>query len=425
MVPLFGARHHPNFLVSQKMFHRRGRVIFPHEVKEDILHMHQFVSPKKIVTGEGSLQNLANIIKDYEANKVFIFADPILVKVGVTAKLEQLMNDAELAFEIFTGIQPEPPLTIGNAAVQAIRDFGADIVVGIGGGSCIDIAKASAVLACNEGSIEDYLNLTGTKKFANKGLPKILIPTTAGTGAEITDIAVFSLEDTKDVITHEYLLADVAVIDPELTYSLPPRVTAASGIDALTHAVEAFLSINATPLTDTLALEAIRKLSGNVRTAVWNGKDREARKEMAWGSMIAGLSFYNAGVAGVHALAYPLGGLFKIPHGEANAVLLPYVINYIWASCLPKMVILAEAIGVPTEGKSDRTIALEVVQAIRDLVEDVGLPLTLEEYGISDGDLDLLAVNAMKQTRLLVRSPKPFSLHTTKSVFEAAFKGKI
>jgi alcohol dehydrogenase class IV len=387
--------------------------------------MHNFVSPKKIVSGEGSLTNIVDIINKYEASKIFIFADPILKKIGVTGKIDQLMEEAGVSYTIYTDIQPEPPLSVGNAAVQAIREFGADLVIGIGGGSCLDIAKAGAVLAKNEGNISDYLNLTGSKKLENCGLPKILIPTTAGTGAEITDIAVFSLEDTKDVITHEYLIADVAIIDPELTYSLPPRITAASGIDALTHAIEAYLSIKATPLTDTLALEAIRKLSGNIRTAVWNGQNKEARKEMAWGSMIAGLSFYNAGVAGVHALAYPLGGLFKIPHGEANAVLLPYVLDYIWPSCLPKMVVLADALGVPVEGKSDREVAITVVQAVHDLVKDVGLPLTIAEYGITEDHLDLLSENGMKQTRLLERSPKSYTLETTKGVFLAALRGEL
>ncbi len=179
----------------------------------------------------------------------------------------------------------------------------------------------------------------------------MLIPTTAGTGAEVTDIAVFSLADTKDVITHEYLLADYAIVDPVLTYTLPPRITAASGIDAFTHALEAYTSVQATPLTDTLALEAMRRIVGNIRRAVWNGQDKAAREQMALGSLFAGLSFFNAGVAGVHGLAYPLGGLFKLPHGESNAVLLPYVYDYIWPSCLEKMVQVAKIFNLLPMGK--------------------------------------------------------------------------
>lgn len=253
----------------------------------------------------------------------------------------------------------------------------------------------------------------------------MLIPTTAGTGAEITDIAVFSLEETKDVITHEYLLADVAVIDPELTYTLPPRVTASTGVDALTHAVEALVSVNATPLTDALALEAIRKISANIRTAVWRGSNKDARREMAWGSMIAGLSFYNAGVAGVHALAYPLGGLFKIPHGESNAVMLPYIFDYIWPSCLEKMNKMAGALGLRTEGLNRRETALETVKELRNIVKDVGIPSTLKDFGIKEHDIDTLAKNGIEQKRLLARSPKPYTLKDIRERYEAAYHGEL
>jgi alcohol dehydrogenase len=394
-------------------------------MKGEVFTLNTFVSPKKIVTGEGSIEKINDLLIEFHAKKVMIFADPAIVNIGLTKKIEGLLEKQLVLFKIYTDIQPEPPLDVGDRAVQAVREFNADLVIGIGGGSCLDIAKVAAVLAKNEGVVGDYLYLTGTKQLKDQGVPKILIPTTAGTGAEVTDIAVFSLKDTKDVITHEYLLADVAIVDPELTYSLPPRVTAASGVDAFTHAVEAFVSINATTLTDALALDAIRKINGSIRTAVWNGTNKEARREMAWGSLIAGLSFYNAGVAGVHALAYPLGGLFKIPHGESNAVLLPYVFDYIWPSCLPKMKKIAEALSLPTEGKNDREIAVSVVQAFYDLVKDVGLPTTLKDFGIQESNLDLLAKNGIEQRRLLARSPKLFTLETVRQVYEAAYKGEL
>ncbi|WP_257349804.1 iron-containing alcohol dehydrogenase [Pseudalkalibacillus decolorationis] len=387
--------------------------------------MHSFVSPLKLVTGEGSVQKVAEVVHSFHAKKVMIFADPVVVEVGLSKGVEEVLQQEGVEYSLYTEIKPEPPLEVGDRAVAAVREFRADLVIGMGGGSCLDITKAASVLAKNEGSVAEYLNLTGTKTLADRGLPKILIPTTAGTGAEVTDIAVFSLEDTKDVITHEYLLADVAIVDPELTYTLPSRVTAASGVDALTHAVEAYVSVNATDLTDTLALEAIRKITRNLRTAVWHGSNKEARREMAWGSVIAGLSFYNAGVAGVHALAYPLGGLFKIPHGEANAVLLPYVFDHIWPSCLPKMVTLAHEFGLPTEGRSDRELAISVVVGLQDLVKDVGLPSTIKEYGIKESDLDQLAANGIEQKRILARSPKTFTLESTRAVYEAAYNGRL
>ncbi|WP_044747501.1 iron-containing alcohol dehydrogenase [Bacillus alveayuensis] len=387
--------------------------------------MYQFVSPIKIITGEGSIVKIKDIIEDLNAKRVMIFADPVIVNIGQTKKIESILDEKKIDYKIYTEISPEPPLEVGDKAVQAVKEFQADLLIGIGGGSCLDITKASSVLANHEGNVKDYLNLYGTKSITEKGIPKILIPTTAGTGAEVTDIAVFSLKDTKDVITHEHLLADIAIIDPELTYTLPPKVTASSGIDAFTHAIEAYTSVNATELTDVLAQEAMRKINGHIRTAVWHGANKEARKEMAWGSLIAGLSFYNAGVAGVHALAYPLGGLFKIPHGESNAVLLPYVYDYIWPACLPKMKKIAEVLQLPTENKHDREIALSVVQYLHDLVKDTGLPTSLKEYGIQEKDIEILAQNGIEQKRLLSRSPRPFTLDAVKSIYQAAYEGKL
>ncbi|MFD2043022.1 iron-containing alcohol dehydrogenase [Ornithinibacillus salinisoli] len=387
--------------------------------------MSQFISPKKIYHGEGSLAKLEIIIKEVKARKVFLLTDPMLKDLGVINPVLEQLEMQDVTVDINTHVVPEPPLSAGNEVVEAVRKSKPDLVIGVGGGSALDLAKAAAVLAENEGSVEDYLNLSGSKQTTNKGLPKVLIPTTSGTGAEVTDIAVFSLDDTKDVITHENLLADYAIVDPVLTYTLPPKVTAASGIDALTHAVEAYTSIHATPLTDSLALDAIQRIVKNVRTAVWNGQDKHAREQMSLGSLIAGLSFYNAGVAGVHGLAYPLGGLFKIPHGESNALLLPYVYDYIWPSCLDKMVKIAEMMGLPTEGKSARQISIDVVISLQDLVRDVGLPLKLSAYPIEEKDIERLAQNGVKQKRLLDRSPRPLNIDSIREIYTNAYNGVL
>ncbi|MCL6570055.1 MAG: iron-containing alcohol dehydrogenase [Bacillus sp. (in: Bacteria)] len=385
--------------------------------------MDQFVSPKKIYHGEGSLGRLADILKELNTHSVFLLTDPILKDLGVIQPIMKILEEQHIEVYLSTNVVPEPSIIVGNQVVAAVRKYKPELVIGIGGGSALDLAKVAAVLEENDGLVEDYLNLSASKKIMNKGLPKVLIPTTAGTGAEVTDIAVFSLADTKDVITHEYLLTDYAIVDSTLTYTLPPRVTAASGIDAFTHAIEAYTSINATPLTDTLALEAMRRIAGNIRSAVWNGQDKVAREQMALGSLLAGLSFYNAGVAGVHGLAYPLGGLFKLPHGESNAVLLPYVYDYIWPACMDKMVLVAKIFNIPTNGKSDREIARNVVNSLLDLVQDVGLPTNLAAYNIHRDDLGHLAVNGYKQKRLLNRSPKPLTMESIEQIYLHAFEG--
>ncbi|UOR11441.1 iron-containing alcohol dehydrogenase [Halobacillus amylolyticus] len=385
--------------------------------------MYSFISPQNIYHGEHSIKNLETITKSLSAKKVFVLTDPILKELEVINPILSILEENEVEFYLSTNVVPEPSVEVGNRVVEEVRSQKPDLVIGIGGGSALDLAKASAVLAANAGRVEDYLNLTGERQLKEKGIPTVLVPTTAGTGAEVTDISVFSLADSKDVITHEFLLADYAIVDPVLTYTLPPKVTAASGVDALTHAIEAFTSVNATPLTDTLALEAMHRIVGNLRSAVWNKKAYEARKEMSLGSLMAGLSFYNAGVAGVHGLAYPLGGLFKIPHGESNAVLLPYVYHYIWPSCLDKMYGLGEVFSISYEGKDKRQVVLEVVQALYELVEDVGLPTSLSVYNITREDVERLTQNGLKQTRLLARSPMPFGEAEIRNVYRHAWNG--
>ncbi|SEQ00878.1 iron-containing alcohol dehydrogenase [Piscibacillus halophilus] len=385
--------------------------------------MQQFITPKNIYHGKGSIQKLEDIFNEMNVKKVFMLTDPILKELNVIEPIVEIVERNHLDLKISTNVVPEPPLKVGNDVVNEVKTFNPDLVIGVGGGSSLDLAKASAILSTHEGDVEDYLNLTGTKELTNEGVPTVLIPTTAGTGAEVTDIAVFSLKDTKDVITHKYLLANYAIVDPVLTYTLPPKVTAASGIDALTHAIEAYTSVNATPITDTLAVEAMKKIVNNIRSAVWNNHDYKARDEMANGSLIAGLSFYNAGVAGVHGLAYPLGGLFKIPHGESNAVLLPYVYNQIWPATMDKMYSLYEVFDIPVEGKTKREVVKEIVQALYDLVVDVGLATSIAEYNIKEEDIETLTQNGLKQERLLKRSPMKFDEALVRKVYEHAYKG--
>ncbi|WP_018924891.1 iron-containing alcohol dehydrogenase [Salsuginibacillus kocurii] len=386
--------------------------------------MASFLSPVHVITGEGTLLQVPEQVRAFGSKKVMIYADPGVVKAGIVRKLEDILNDTHIENVVYSEVVPEPPLEAGNKAVQALKDSGADFVIGLGGGSSIDIAKAAAVLANHEGNVEDYLNMSGTRSLTNKGLPKMLIPTTSGTGSEVTDISVFSLESTKDVITHPLLLADVALVDPELTYTLPEKITASTGVDALTHAVESYISIHASPITDTLALDAVKRIGGNIRTAVWHGENQEARKQMSLGSLLAGMSFYNAGVAGVHGLAYPLGGRFKIPHGEANALLLPYVFEEIWPACMQKMGDIAEALGANIEGMSEREAAIAGVKELTHIVHDTGIETSLKAYGVKENDIEQLALDGIKQKRLLGRSPRKLYLNMIRSIYQKAYEGR-
>lgn len=384
----------------------------------------KLISPKYIYHGIDSTNEIRDIIKDINCKKVYLLCDPILKEIEAIEKVTEILRELAIDYVVSTNVMAEPTVEKGNEIVQEVRKAQPDLVIGLGGGSTIDLAKAASLVAPQEGNIENYLNLTGDMNLENNKIPNILMPSTSGTGAEVTDIAVFSTGDSKDAITNPLMIADYAVADPFYTYSLPPKVAAASGIDALTHAIEAYTSVDATPLTDNLAYGAIEKIYENIREAVWDKTNYEAKNELSLGSLMAGISFYNAGVAGVHALAYPLGGNFKIPHGESNAVLLPYVYDEIVKSCSKKLANLAPIFNVTTNGKNNMDISIEITDKLFDLVGEVGLPENLQFYGISQNDIELLTKNALKQTRLLVRSPLELKEDVIRTIYDNALNGR-
>ncbi|MED3978942.1 iron-containing alcohol dehydrogenase [Priestia megaterium] len=376
-------------------------------------------------TGWGSLQQLLPEVKKYDPAHILIVTDPVLKDIGLVDKVSAPLTQKGYEVDVYADTAPEPPLALGEKLVSYAKNRKFDLVIGVGGGSALDLAKLTAVLAVHDGAVEEYLNLTGTKQISKKGLPKILIPTTSGTGSEVTNISVLSLESTKDVVTHDYLLADAAIVDPELTLSVPPKVTAATGVDALTHAVEAYISVNANPATDALALKAIRMISSSLRTAVENGQNKEARTQMSYGSYLAGLAFFNAGVAGVHALAYPLGGQFHISHGESNAVLLPYVMGYIRSSCVAKMRDIFEALGGNVTSLSEEEASYQCVKQLQSLVKDVGIPQTLRGFDIPESALQKLTADGVQQKRILARSPLPLHEKEIRAIYQSAYDGAI
>lgn len=374
-------------------------------------------------TGWGALRQLLPEVKKYSPKKILVVTDPMLAKIGLAERITAPLEEQGYSVTLYTDVIPEPPVETGEKLVAFTRTGEFEMVIGVGGGSALDLAKLAAVLAGHEGSAADYLNLTGTKSIEKRGLPKILIPTTSGTGSEVTNISVLSLETTKDVVTHDYLLADVAIVDPELTVSVPSKVTAATGIDALTHAVEAYISVNASPTTDGLALQAIRLIGRSLRKAVEDGSDKQARIDMSNGSYIAGLAFFNAGVAGVHALAYPLGGQFHISHGESNAVLLPYVMAYIRKSCTKKMADILNALGGNSTYLSEEQASYKCVEELERLVKDVGIPPTLAGFDVPESAVESLTQDGVKQTRILARSPLPLLEDDIRKIYQSAFDG--
>lgn len=375
--------------------------------------------------GWGAIDQLHAAIQTFNATNILVVADPALRQHGITNIVTKPIQAAGLAFDLYTDIIPEPMLSTAQALVNFARKGSYNLVIGLGGGSALDLAKLAAAMVNNEGDVSQYLNLTGSKSLDKKGIPTILIPTTSGTGAEVTNIAVLALATTKDVVSNNLLIADVAIVDPQLTVSVPPKVTASTGADALTHAIEAYISVNSNPYSDGHALQAIKLISSSLALAVADGSNREARTNMAYGSYLAGLAFFNAGVGAIHALAYPLGGQFHIPHGDSNAVLIPYVMKYIRGCCFRKMANIYEAMGGNLSGLSLEEASVKCIIRLRELLKAIGVPSTLQGFHIPASAISQLTNDAVEQKRLLARCPMNLGTNDIKSIYEAAFSGKL
>ncbi|MBW2196144.1 MAG: iron-containing alcohol dehydrogenase, partial [Deltaproteobacteria bacterium] len=295
-----------------------------------------------------------------------------------------------------------------------------DIVVGIGGGSSLDVAKAIAVLVTNDGKAEDYI---GLEKVKSPGLPTIMIPTTAGTGSEVTFTAVFTMREKKRKggINSHLMYPDVALLDPELTLSLPPQPTATTGIDALTHAIEAYTSLQSNPMSDMVAKNAIALIGANLRHVMNDGQNRQARHNMLLGSLMGGLALASAGVGACHALAYSLGAFFDIPHGLANAVLLPYIMEYNMESADTKYAQVGSLIKSSALADSVEASSRSGVQVVRELTKDVGIPQSLKDLGVPESAIQDMAKMAMTVARPLENNPRKVTKDDAIKIYESAF----
>ena len=379
-----------------------------------------FTGARKIVFGNGSFQQLPEHIRELQAKRPMIVLDKQLAATGMKEQVVELLKKSGMECQIFDKVDPEPKISLADEGAKLALKAKCDIIVGIGGGSAMDVAKAIAVLATNKGKAVDYL---GLNKVPGPGLPKIMIPTTAGTGSEVTFTSVFVRPDLKkkEGMNSPFLYPDLALLDPLLTVSLPPGPTASTGIDALCHAIESYTSINASPLSELLSLEAIALIAENLRTAVHDGSNIAAREKMLLGSLYAGLGLANAGVTAVHSLSYPLGGKYGIPHGLANTVLLPYVMSYNISGAQEKFVDIAEAMGEMVEGLPLREAAYLAVEAVNALVEDCGIQTNLEDLGISEDDFEEMAKIAMTVARPLANNPRQVTLEDAVAIYEDAF----
>jgi len=375
-----------------------------------------FQTTPRIIMGAGASNQIADEVMRLSKKSVMIITDPGLMQTGICGRFQDLLIKAGCSVRYFDGVEPDPPFQIASQAAQTVRDTGTDLIVGIGGGSSLDIAKVASILVTNNGPVSSYF---GVDMVPNPGLTTILVPTTAGTGSEVTPIAILSdhQEKLKKGIVSPYLFPTAAILDPELTLGLPAAITAATGMDALIHAVEAFTSKNATPMTDMMAQEAMGLISNNIRTAFANGTNLEARAKMLEGSLLAGMAFANAGVTAVHAFAYPIGAEFHIPHGVANSIMLAPVMEFNMLGALKKFAQMARVLGENTQGLNERESARAAVQGLRNLAADIKIPTSLSSFGVKEEDIPSLAQGVMKVTRLLANNPRELKLEDAEEIY--------
>jgi alcohol dehydrogenase class IV len=380
--------------------------------------LYQFQTANHLIAGPNSIEKVGEHLPllGTEVKSALIITQPSMKRLGFVEKLIHQLSDKGVSAYVNIDVLPEPTVENIEEVFQAISEEQYDVLIGFGGGSVLDATKILSVLQTNNQSIRELL---GTDLVKNPGTPTILIPTTSGTGSEVTPNAIVTLpdEELKIGIVSKYLLPKLVVLDPILTLSLPRPITAATGMDAFTHSLESFISNKSNLISDMVALESIRLISSSIIEAYQNGNSVEAREKMLVGSMYGGMALTSAGTAAVHALAYPLGGKFKIPHGVANSMLLPHVMEFNMDAIEDRLFLVAEPMGIKIEGFSKTEVAQKVVNRIVEWTNVLEIPQNLKEYGVKEEDVPGLALSASKVTRLLNNNPKKVSLKDMEGIY--------
>ena len=378
-----------------------------------------FLSPNKVIFGNGTVSQVGKEAAQFNAKKALIVTDKGVVKADLLTDVKDSLKAQKIAFDIFDQVEAEPPArNVDDGARMAVEN-GVDIVIGVGGGSSLDVAKGISIVVKNKGNILDY---AGLELVPRRGLPKILIPTTAGTGSEVTRVIVIvdEAENLKKAVHSNMNLADVAIVDPMLTLSMPFKVTADTGVDALVHAVESYVSALATPFSDVLSLEAARLIAAYLPAAYAKAENIEAKYHMSLAATLAGMAFTSSNLGAVHALSNILGIKYHLTHGRANAVMLPWVVDCNKIGSLKKYAALAQAMGENTEGLTPYQAVEKLVAHIFRLLEIVNIPARLSDYGITKSDIPALVEGGMKMSRLFVPNPRNLTEDDVKDIYTNA-----
>ncbi len=367
--------------------------------------MVELYQPRHTLIGRDGIIKIPYFLRRLNAEHVLVVTDKGLIKTGTAGKVTAVLDDAKVNYVVYDGVEPNPSVRIINEAFSFYQQNHCDIIIAIGGGSPIDVAKAVSILSANGGKIQDY---NGYNKSKKRGTPIIAVNTTAGTGSECTRAYVVTDEEAKSkmLMVDTNCLAHIALNDPMLMVGMPPSLTAATGIDALTHAIEAYICNTHTPFTDALAMESIRLISDSLREAVRDGSNMDARTDMCWAEYMAGLSFSNAGLGLVHGIAHQLGGYYNIPHGLANAIMLPRVLEYNRPYCMGRLAEVAQAMGEKVDHMTVDQASRQAIEAVRRLIEDVKIP-PLCETKFDMKDIDVIAEHALEDTATQTNVVRP------------------
>lgn len=376
-----------------------------------------FLPPVNII-GKNALQDAISHIQGHGLKHGLIVTDAFLSKNGVVKKITDMLDQQGIKTNVFDGTHPNPTVTNVNDGLKILKENNCDFVISLGGGSPHDCAKGIALLATNGGEIKNY---EGIDKSNKPQLPLIAINTTAGTASEITRFCIITDETrhVKMAIITPHVTPILSVNDPALMAGMPPGLTAATGMDALTHAVEAYVSTAATPITDACALKAVTLIEENLRNAVKNGQDMQARENMAYAELLAGMAFNNASLGYVHAMAHQLGGFYGLPHGVCNAVLLPHVQEYNLPKCAARLKDIAKAMNIDVSSMNDEEGAKACIAAIRSLSKDINIPANLTELKVQEKDIPTLTANALKDACALT-NPRQGNAEEVAAIFKSA-----
>ena len=378
----------------------------------------QFRQPTILHYGFGVSEETGKFASQLKAKRALIVCGTTVGKLECTARVAQSLRDAGVDVFVYGEVKPDPDIETVENGLEQLRQAEADLIVGIGGGSSMDCAKAIAILGTNPSPITLY---EGVDKVKNPALPVIAIPTTAGTASEVTlNVVVSDLNRRMKMgILSLYAAARYALVDPELTVSMPPSVTAATGMDAFTHALESYISRYAHPISEMLALEAIRRIAGNIRRAVEHGDDREARDQVMMGSVMAGLAFNNTRLGNSHAMSHPLGGYFHVPHGVGNSILLPHVMAFNVPAATEKLARVAEVMGENESGELTEKAAWRAVKAVKDISAQIGIPKGLRKFNVDPTAIPDMAREAMTSGNVRA-NPRDTTVDDIIALFEAA-----